>query len=68
MTTLRIYKKFLCKKCALIFALFSVMMPGLYSQSSQIKLIDSKSSQPVSYATVLFIDLGYKNGIFQGIR
>ncbi len=41
------------------------MIPGLYSQSSQVKLIDSKSSQPVSYATVLFIDLGTKTEYFR---
>jgi outer membrane receptor for ferrienterochelin and colicins len=61
----RIYKKFLCKKCALIPALFSIMMPGLYSQSSQIKLIDSKSSQPILYATVLFVDLKTKTEYFK---
>ena len=37
----------------------------MYSQSSQVKLIDSKSSLPVSYATVLFIDLGTKTEYFK---
>lgn len=41
------------------------MMPAIYSQSSQIKLTDSKSSQPVSYATVLFIDLSTKTEYFK---
>ena len=41
------------------------MMPVLYSQSSQIKLIDSKSSLPVSYATVLFVDLSTKTEYFK---
>ena len=41
------------------------MMPVLYSQSSQIKLSDSKSNLPVSYATVLFVDLGTKTEYFK---
>ena len=65
MTSLRIYNKFLCKRYVFILALFSVMMPGLYSQSSQIKLSDSKSGQPVAYATVLFVDLGTQTEYFK---
>ena len=65
MIPLRIYKEFLCSKCVLILALFFVMMPVLYAQSSQIKLIDSKSSLPVAYATVLFVDLGTKTEYFK---
>ena len=65
MIPLRIYKKFLCCRCVLIPALLFMMMQVLYAQSSQIKLIDSKSSLPVSYATVLFVDLGTKTEYFK---
>ena len=41
------------------------MMPGVYAQSSQIKLTDSKSGQPVSFATVLFVDLRTKTEYFK---
>ncbi|MBK8881689.1 MAG: TonB-dependent receptor plug domain-containing protein [Bacteroidales bacterium] len=65
MITLGIYNKFLCKKWALTVALFSAMAPGLFSQSQEVKLTDSKSSQPVAYATVLFVDLGTKTEYFK---
>lgn len=48
-----------------MLVLFSAVVPVLYSQSSQIKLTDSKSSQPVSYATVLFTDLKTKAEYFK---
>ena len=41
------------------------MVPALYSQSSQVRLTDSKSSQPVSYATVLFVDQSTKTEYFK---
>jgi outer membrane receptor for ferrienterochelin and colicins len=65
MTTLRIYKKFFYKKCSLVLAVLFTVMPVLYSQSSQITITDSKSSQPVSYATVLFIDLSTRTEYFK---
>jgi outer membrane receptor for ferrienterochelin and colicins len=65
MMTLRIYNKFFNKKCVLVLALLTLVMSGLYSQGSQIKLSDSKSNQPVSYATVLFTDLVTKTEYFR---
>ncbi len=65
MTVLRIHKKFLCRKCVIIFALLTASVTGLYSQSSQVKLKDSKSGQPVSFATVLFTDLTTKLEFFR---
>lgn len=41
------------------------MVTGLYSQSSQVRLTDSKSSQPVAYATVLFVDQSTKAEYFK---
>jgi outer membrane receptor for ferrienterochelin and colicins len=41
----------------LILALSFCFLQGVFSQSSQIRLVDSKSSQPVSFATVLITDL-----------
>jgi len=57
--------KFLYNKCLFPLALFILMMPGLIAQTSGIKLTDSKSSQPVSYATVLFVDLKTKAEYFK---
>jgi hypothetical protein len=64
-TTLRISIKFLCKKYLFIFSLVSLLTSSLYSQTSQIKLLDSKSNMPVSYATVLFVDLSSKKEYFK---
>jgi outer membrane receptor for ferrienterochelin and colicins len=64
MTALRIYQKFLCKECLIAIALLSAVS-GLYAQTALIKLSDSKSSQPVSFATVLFIDQKTKSEYFR---
>jgi outer membrane receptor for ferrienterochelin and colicins len=53
------------KKSTVLAALFLAIMPFLYSQSSQVRIVDSKSSQPVSYATVLFVDLDSKTEYFK---
>jgi outer membrane receptor for ferrienterochelin and colicins len=65
MTTLRIYKRFLCQKRFLFLTAFFAVTTLLYSQSSQIKITDSKSNQPVAYATVLFTDLSTKTEYFK---
>ena len=64
-TTLRIFKRFLCKKCVIIFSIGCILTSALFSQTSQIKLIDSKSNEPVSFATVLFTDLSTKTEYFK---
>jgi len=47
------------------FFIFCSLSSALYSQTSQIKLIDSKSNEPVSFATILFIDLSTKTEYFK---
>lgn len=42
-----------------------LLTPAGYSQTNQVKLIDSKSNEPVSFATVLLIDLSTKTEYFK---
>lgn len=52
-------------KIFFLFLLFLGLSLPLYSQTSTIKLIDSKSNDPVSFATVIFVDLRTKAEYFK---
>ncbi len=65
MTSLRIKNKFLCYRYFLAFVFFTGLLPGLIAQTARVKLTDAKSSQPVSFATVLFTDLATKAEYFR---
>jgi len=51
-------------RVAVLF-IFSALNCQLYSQQGQVRLTDSKSNQPVSFATVLFTDLKTKTEFFR---
>jgi outer membrane receptor for ferrienterochelin and colicins len=53
------------KKFSIIFSMLFIFTCGIYSQSAQIKLTDSKSNQPVSFATVFITDLKSKAEYFR---
>jgi outer membrane receptor for ferrienterochelin and colicins len=63
--TIYISDKILFTKYILIFLITGLFTTVSFSQTSQIKLIDSKSNEPVSYATVLIIDLTTKTEYFK---
>jgi outer membrane receptor for ferrienterochelin and colicins len=63
--TISISKKSLYRKYALIFFISCLIHSVAFSQSLQLKLVDSKSHEPVSYATVLFTDLSTKTEYFK---
>jgi len=42
-----------------------MLTSSVYSQTAKIKLVDSKSNEQVSYATILFIDLSTKKEYFK---
>jgi outer membrane receptor for ferrienterochelin and colicins len=56
---------FINKKYAFVFYLLCILISSAYSQIAQIKLIDSKSNQPVSFATVLITELNDKTEYFR---
>jgi outer membrane receptor for ferrienterochelin and colicins len=62
---LSISKQFNHKKYIFILLIVSLLTSIGYSQTSQIKLIDSKSKEPVSFATVLITDLITKTEYFK---
>ena len=64
-STIRNYKKFLNRKYLFLFSLIFTLTSAIYSQSSRIKLIDSKSNEPVAFATVLITDLITKTEYFK---
>jgi outer membrane receptor for ferrienterochelin and colicins len=52
-------------KCILIFLLAFSLISSAFPQKAQIKLYDSKSNDPVAFATVLIIDLSTKMEYFK---
>jgi outer membrane receptor for ferrienterochelin and colicins len=57
--------KFIYRKHLFLFSCFCVLMLPLYSQSSEIRLTDSKSNEPVAFATVLLTDLSTSKEYFK---
>ncbi len=51
------HRKFICSKYALLLFVFCLVSLNLFPQTPRIKLTDSKSNEPVTYATVLITDL-----------
>ena len=60
-----ISNKILFTKYLLVFLISGLLTTMSFSQASLIKLIDSKSNEPVPYATVLIIDLSTKTEYFK---
>ncbi len=53
----RYYRKFPGRKYLLFFSALCLVTSALYSQSARIILVDSKSNNPVSFATILIRDI-----------
>jgi outer membrane receptor for ferrienterochelin and colicins len=64
-TQLSIFNKFNYGKYALLLTIAFLLTSAVYSQTFRIKLFDSKSNEPVAFATVLFIDLNTKTEYFR---
>jgi outer membrane receptor for ferrienterochelin and colicins len=60
-----ILKKLRYRKYVLLFSVACLLTSGIYSQTSQLKIIDSKSNDPVSFATILITDLSTKTEYFK---
>jgi outer membrane receptor for ferrienterochelin and colicins len=59
------FRKFFYRIYAFIVCFTLPLTSAVYSQTSGIKLLDSKSNEPVSFATVLFSDLSTKTEYFK---
>ena len=65
MTFLQNIKKNLLTRLSFICLMLLALTSSVYSQSSQVKLVDAKSNDAVSYATVLIVDLSTRTEYFR---